>query len=82
MVCKVHPGCVVGQNIPGITCTSDLTERFWEGRYTSIRNWEQHLAKNGTVILKFFLNVGKNEQKARFLSRTAEKKIGNLILAI
>jgi len=34
------------------------------------------------MILKFFLNVGKDEQKARFLSRTTEKKIGNLILAI
>ena len=76
MVCKVHPGCVVGQNIPGITCTSDLTKRFWEGRYTSIRNWEQHLAKNGTVILKFFLNVGKNKQKHDFSRVQLKKKLG------
>ncbi len=74
LVCKVHPGYVLGQNIPGIDSEEDITPTFWEERYESIRNWEQHLAKNGTVILKFFLNVGKEEQKARFLSRIEEEK--------
>ncbi|MGK0368869.1 MAG: PPK2 family polyphosphate:nucleotide phosphotransferase [Bacteroidia bacterium] len=74
LVCKVHPGYVVGQNIPGIESEADLTPEFWADRYKSIRNWENHLAKNGTVVLKFFLNVGQDEQKARFLSRIDEKK--------
>lgn len=74
LVCKVHPGYVVGQNIPGIDSVEDITPAFWQARYESISNWEQHLAKNGTVILKFFLNVGKDEQKARFLSRIEETK--------
>jgi PPK2 family polyphosphate:nucleotide phosphotransferase len=74
LVCKVHPGYVVGQNIPGINSEADLTETFWNDRYESIKNWENHLVKNGTVILKFFLNVGQDEQKARFLSRIDEEK--------
>lgn len=74
LVCKVHPGYVVGQNIPGINSVEDITPAFWEERYQSIRNWETHLAKNGTVVLKFFLNVGKDEQKSRFLSRIKEEK--------
>lgn len=74
LVCKVHPGYVVGQNIPGIEDVEDITPTFWEERYESIRNWENHLARSGTVILKFFLNVGKDEQKARFLSRIEEEK--------
>jgi polyphosphate kinase 2 (PPK2 family) len=74
LVCKVHPSYVVEQNIPGIESEADLTPEFWTDRYASIRNWENHLAKNGTVVLKFFLNVGQDEQKARFLSKIDEKK--------
>ncbi|MGB0850812.1 MAG: polyphosphate kinase 2 family protein [Bacteroidia bacterium] len=69
LVCKVHPEYVVGQNIPGVSDVSQLTEDFWNNRYESIASWEKHLVANGTVILKFFLNVGKDEQKARFMSR-------------
>jgi PPK2 family polyphosphate:nucleotide phosphotransferase len=74
LVCKVHPSYILGQNIPHIESESDLTAAFWNDRYESIRNWEKHLTKNGTVIIKFFLNVGQEEQKARFLSRIAERK--------
>jgi PPK2 family polyphosphate:nucleotide phosphotransferase len=74
LVCKVHPNYVLGQNIPGISSEDDITPQFWEDRYDSIRNWENHLSKNGTVILKFFLNVGREEQKARFLSRINEER--------
>lgn len=50
-------------------------ETFWDERYQSIRDHERHLLANGTVVLKFWLNVSKNEQKARFLKRltTPEK---------
>jgi PPK2 family polyphosphate:nucleotide phosphotransferase len=74
LVCKVHPEYVLGQNIPSVTKLEDLDEHFWQMRYKSIRNWEKHLAASGTLILKFFLNVSKEEQKARFLSRIEESK--------
>jgi hypothetical protein len=45
---------------------------FWEGRYRDINAFERHLARNGTLILKFFLNVSKKEQRRRFLSRLEE----------
>jgi len=45
------------------------SETFWEQRYEDINNLEKHLTRNGTVILKFFLNVSKEEQKNRFLER-------------
>jgi polyphosphate kinase 2 (PPK2 family) len=70
----VHPSYVVEQNILRIESEADLTPEFWTDRYASIRNWENHLAKNSAVILKFFLNVGQDEQKARFLSRIDVKK--------
>lgn len=74
LVCKVHPEYVLGQAIPGITKLEQLDEAFWNTRYKSISDWEDHLASNGTVILKFFLNVSKDQQKARFLSRIEEVK--------
>ncbi len=74
LVCKVHPEYVLGQNIPSIKTLNDIDEHFWQMRYKSIRNWEKHLAASGTLILKFFLNVSKDEQKARFLSRIEETK--------
>jgi PPK2 family polyphosphate:nucleotide phosphotransferase len=74
LVCKVHPGYVVGQNIPGISEVGDIDEKFWNNRYRSIADWENHLAENGTIILKFFLNVSQAEQKNRFMSRINEPK--------
>jgi len=67
---KVHPEYLANQRLPD----SDQRE-IWDQRFESIRQHEQHLARNGTVILKFWLNVSKNEQKARFMKRltTPEK---------
>ncbi|SDC12807.1 polyphosphate kinase 2 family protein [Pedobacter soli] len=69
LVCKVHPEYVLSEDIPGITDVKKINKDFWKQRYQSIRNFEQHLTANGTVILKFFLNVSKDEQKQRFLDR-------------
>ncbi|QIL42139.1 polyphosphate kinase 2 family protein [Pedobacter sp. HDW13] len=69
LVCKVHPEYVLSENIPGITEVKKINKDFWNQRYQSIRNFEQHLTANGTVILKFFLNVSRDEQKQRFLDR-------------
>ena len=44
-------------------------EQLWKDRYRAIRDFERYLSENGTVIMKFFLNVSKDEQKRRFLER-------------
>jgi len=46
-----------------------LLMSFWRGRYDDINNFERHLVRNGTIVLKFFLNVSKAEQRRRFLER-------------
>jgi PPK2 family polyphosphate:nucleotide phosphotransferase len=69
LVVKVHPGIVLKQKLPGINRRSKINPNFWEKRYRQINNMEQHLVENGTIILKFFLNVSKKEQKRRFLER-------------
>lgn len=68
LVVKVHPGILEGQRLPQGT---PLDERF-AGRYQSLREHEAHLARNGVIVLKFFLNVSKEEQAKRFLSRLEE----------
>jgi PPK2 family polyphosphate:nucleotide phosphotransferase len=65
LVARVHPDILNHQKLPAAV---DL-ENIWDERLTSIRQQEQHLARNGTVILKFWLNVSKDEQKRRFLAR-------------
>ena len=68
LVVKVHPEYLDAQRLPkGVNRRS-----IWHHRYASIRDHEQHLAQNGTVILKFWLNVSKREQKKRFLERLNE----------
>jgi PPK2 family polyphosphate:nucleotide phosphotransferase len=62
---RVHPKILSYQKLPGEV----NLETIWDERLTSIRQQEEHLARNGTVILKFWLNVSKDEQKRRFLAR-------------
>jgi PPK2 family polyphosphate:nucleotide phosphotransferase len=69
LVTKVHPNYIMNENLPGIKGEKDLDKKFWKKRYESIRLFEEHLSYNGTVIIKFFLNVSKDEQKERFLKR-------------
>lgn len=69
LVCKVHPEYILSENIPGYSVLENIDKDFWKQRYQSIRNFEEHLLANGTQILKFFLNVSKDEQKKRFLDR-------------
>jgi len=65
LVARVHPAILESQKLPD---PIDL-DSIWDERLESIRNQELHLARNGTVVLKFWLNVSKTEQKNRFLSR-------------
>lgn len=69
LVTKVHPEYILNEKIPGINTVKDIKKEFWENRYAQIRRFEKNLAENGTIILKFFLNVSKEEQKKRFLDR-------------
>lgn len=66
LVVRVNPKFLGGQHLP--RGTEDLPT-LWSERFESIRNYEQHLARNGAVILKFWLNVGKDEQRDRLLER-------------
>jgi PPK2 family polyphosphate:nucleotide phosphotransferase len=65
LVVKVHPEILAAQRIPDGKPGKD----FWQARYDDINHFERHLTQNGTVILKFFLNVSKEEQAKRFLER-------------
>ena len=69
LVVRVHPGILQSQQLP----QSVKDDRgVWKKRFKAIRDWEDHVAENGTHILKFFLNVSREEQKNRFLSRINE----------
>jgi len=70
LVVKVHPAIVEGRRLPD----KEINNAFWDKRYSDINAMEKHLANNGTRVLKFFLNVSKEEQKQRFLSRLNDSK--------
>ncbi len=70
LVCKVHPEYNLAEKV--WDSVDDFDDQFWENRYESIRNFEKHLAENGTTIIKIFLNVSQKEQKKRFLDRINE----------
>ena len=68
LVVRVHPEYLEHQRIE----IPDNLEQLWQQRFEAIRQHEKHLAENGTVIMKFWLNVSPNEQRRRFLSRLEE----------
>jgi PPK2 family polyphosphate:nucleotide phosphotransferase len=69
LIVKVHPELVTAQHLPN---GNPEKEKFWEHRYESINDFERHLTRNGTAIVKFFLYVSKDEQRKRFLKRIEE----------
>ena len=72
LITKVRPELLKKEYLPELTDTTQIKDSFWENRYNSIRNVEEHLSLNGTVIIKFFLHLSKNKQKERFLKRINE----------
>ncbi len=70
LVVRVHPEYLDAQKLPH----RPNLDTLWPERYSSIIESERHLARNGTVILKFWLNVSRDEQKRRFLSRLNDPK--------
>ncbi|MBX3466250.1 MAG: polyphosphate kinase 2 family protein [Planctomycetes bacterium] len=69
LIVRVHPEYLGAQKLPW---RPERLDDLWEQRFESIRNFELHLARQGTVIIKFWLHVGRDEQKRRFLARIDE----------
>lgn len=65
LVCRVHPELLAAQRLPETRTGDDV----WERRFREINAFERYLTDNGIVVLKFYLNVSKAEQKRRFLER-------------
>lgn len=72
LIVRVHPEILASQKIPGLNVDD---KSIWKKRYRSMTELEQHLSRNGTRIMKFFLHLSKDEQRKRFLNRieTPEK---------
>lgn len=69
LVTRVHPSYVFAENIPNVNSLADLDDAFYHDRMQKINNFEKHLTDSGTIVLKFFLNLSKEEQKNRLLRR-------------
>lgn len=74
LVTRVHPEYVLAENLPGINSVDDITPKFWKKRIEQINNFESHIAQNGTIVMKFFLHLSKEEQRQRLLRRLEEGK--------
>jgi len=70
LVVRVRPELLEYQRLPGKVGG----KKFWRDRYEDINNFEKHITRNGTVVLKFFLHLSKEEQKKRFLKRLTDPK--------
>jgi PPK2 family polyphosphate:nucleotide phosphotransferase len=68
LIARVHPKILRNESAGTATESQDV----WKGRYRSIVDFEQHLHRNGTRIIKFFLHISKEEQRKRFLARLDE----------
>jgi PPK2 family polyphosphate:nucleotide phosphotransferase len=69
LVTRVHPEFILNENLPGVNGIDDINDTFFDHRFHRINEWEKHLSENGTLVLKFFLYVSKEEQKKRLLER-------------
>ena len=74
LVTRVHPEYILNENLPGIRTVDDIPKDFWDKRLDQINNFETHIAETGTIILKFFLHLSKEEQRQRLLRRLEEAK--------
>jgi PPK2 family polyphosphate:nucleotide phosphotransferase len=68
LIVRVHPHLLSAQRIPNVV----PDRKTWEDRFDDINAFERHLARNGTAIVKFFLNISRKEQRKRFLDRIDE----------
>lgn len=70
LVVRVHQQILASQKLPA----SLVTKNIWQERFEDIRRFERYLTRNGVVVVKFFLNVSRKEQKKRFLERLDDSK--------
>ncbi|MGN0003541.1 MAG: PPK2 family polyphosphate kinase [Sphingobacterium composti] len=73
LVTRVHPKYLLHENLPKINDTKDVKPSFWKARFEQINAFEKHITQNGTIILKFYLHLSKDEQKERLLRRLEEE---------
>jgi PPK2 family polyphosphate:nucleotide phosphotransferase len=73
LVTRVHPEYILNENIPGIEKVEDIQPEFWENRFEQINNFEKHISQNGTIVMKFFFYMSKDEQKKRLLKRLEDE---------
>ena len=69
IITQVHPELIVKQRIPGYDSLDDIDRKFWKDRYQQINDFERNLSENGTIIIKFYLDISKEEQRNRFIRR-------------
>lgn len=69
LICRVHPELVVAEGQPGYDSVDHINKDFWKDRFRQINQYERSLTENGTIILKFFLHISKEEQRQRLLKR-------------
>jgi PPK2 family polyphosphate:nucleotide phosphotransferase len=69
LIVRVHPEILAAENIPPSLVDKKTGRNIWDDRFEDICSFERHMARNGTVIRKFFLHLSKKEQKKRFLAR-------------
>jgi PPK2 family polyphosphate:nucleotide phosphotransferase len=74
LVTRVHPEYILEENLPGINSIEDITPKFWKKRIKQINNFEKHITENGTIVMKFFMHLSKEEQRERLLRRLEEEK--------
>lgn len=74
LISRLHTEYVLNENLPGITEVGNVIDELWKQRFEQINNFEKHIAQNGVIVLKFFLNISKKEQKERLLRRLEKPK--------
>jgi len=74
LVTRVHPEYILNENDPSVSSVDDIDQKFWQRRFKQINGFEKTLHENGTIILKFYLHLSKDEQKKRFLERIDDPK--------
>ena len=74
LVTRVHPEYILGENLPTVHSVEAIDETFWDKRFEQIKAFEKHIAENGMIIFKFFLNLSKDEQKYRLLRRLEKQE--------
>lgn len=74
LVTRVHPEYLLNEHIPAVEDPNNLPKDFWKMRFEQINNFEKRITENGMILMKFFLHLGKDEQRNRLLSRLEEDK--------